>query len=228
MKGWRRLTPAVTRKPLPWPFWVGLAVTMPDANLSMAIFTLMCVSGYFRSSELLSIRRCDLVPPAAGVLRCWSILLFPEERGRASKTGIFSDSVELDDERLTFLEPVWRSMAAESSTDLAWGFSYHDYLAEFKKGVAKLLCPKVVPYQMRHSGPSIDLADRRRSLPEAQRRGRWAQASSMARYERRARLAAEWAKVPAAARARCEAFVGRLEELILTRCRRRADSGRRS
>ena len=117
-------------------------------------------------------------------------------------------------------------MAAAGSTEPARGFSYPDYLGEFKKAVAKLLCPKVVPYQMRHSGPSIDLADRRRTLAEAQRRRRWAQASSMARYERRARLAAEWAKVPTVTRTRCEASVGRLEELILGRCRAPADGGR--
>jgi hypothetical protein len=37
----------------------------------------------------------------------------------------------------------------------------------------------------------------------------------MQRYERRARLAAEWAKLPAANRSTCEGCVERLAELIL-------------
>ncbi len=43
----------------------------------MAVFTLTGVSGYLRPSDLLYMRRCDLIPPAAGVLETWSALLFP-------------------------------------------------------------------------------------------------------------------------------------------------------
>ena len=215
LRGWKRLTPVVTRKPLPWPFWAGMATTLGLENPGMACFTLMCVSGYFRPSELLSMRRCDLVPPAAGVLTVWSILLFPEEVGRASKTQQFNDSVEMDDERILFLEPVWRAMSKQTDLSAAWSFTYHEYLEAFKKAAAKLRMPCVCPYQMRHSGPSIDLADKRRSLDEAQRRGRWAQPRSMMRYERRARLAAEWAKVPEATRKTCETAAARLEAVIL-------------
>ena len=215
LRGWKRLTPVVTRKPLPWPFWAGLATELGKVNPSMARFTQMCVSGYCRPSELLSMRRCDLVPPAVGVLTSWSILLFPEEVGRASKTQQFNDSVEMDDTRILFLEPVWRAMAKTSDLSSAWAFTYHEYLEAFKKAAAQLRCPTVCPYQMRHSGPSIDLADKRRSLDEAQRRGRWAQPRSMMRYERRARLAAEWAKVPEATRRTCETAAARLAAVIL-------------
>ncbi len=92
----------------------------------------------------------------------------------------------------------------------------------FKRAAARLKRPNMCPYQMRHSGPSVD---RRRTLEEAQRRGRWAQPLSMMRYEHRARLAAEWAKVPAATRQHCEDCVGRLAELILGRYRPSSGSG---
>ena len=220
LKGWKRLTPVVTRKPLPWPFWAGMSLEIAKVSPSMGCFTLMCVSGYFRPSELLSLRRCDLIPPALGVLTSWSILLFPEEAGRASKTLQFNDSVELDDARILFLEPVWWAMSEANDLTAAWGFSYPEYLEVFKKAAMRLDCPTVCPYQMRHSGPSIDLADKRRSLEEAQRRGRWAQPRSMMRYERRARLTAEWAKVPEATRRHCEACVARLGEAILGHFRR--------
>ena len=209
-------------QPLPWPFWAGVAVEPRKEDLAKAVFTLMCVSGYFRPSELLSMRRCDLIAPAPGVRRSWSVLLFPEEVGRSSKTQNFNDSVEMDDPKILFLEPVWRAMAS-SGLEPAWRFDYPDYLAAFKKAVARLRCADVCPYQMRHSGPSIDLADRRRSLEEAQRRGRWAQPRSMQRYERRARLASEWAKLPAATRTTCEGCVERLAELILGPCRQSSE-----
>ena len=184
---------------------------------AMGSFTVMCVSTYCRPSELLSLRRCDLVAPAIGVLKWWTLLLFPEEAGRASKTQNFNDSIELDDERIPFLEPVRREMSHPGSLERAWPFNYPDYVEAFKRAAARLKWPTACPYQMRHSGPSIDLADRRRRMEEAQRRGRWAQPRSMMRYEPRARLAAEWAKVPAATRAHCEDCAARLAELILGR-----------
>ena len=95
------MTPTVTRKPLPWPFWAGMAVELASSVPAMGVFTLMCVSTYCRPSELLSLRRCDLVAPSPGVLKWWSLLLFPEEEGRASKTSQFNDSIELDDDRLS-------------------------------------------------------------------------------------------------------------------------------
>ena len=228
LRGWKKLTPTVTRKPMPWPFWCGMASVMGRQRPTMAAFVLMCVSGYFRPSELLSIRRCDLIAPATGVLRHWSVLLFPEEENRASKTGQFNDSVMMDDERIAFLEVVWLALAKPADLTLMWDFDYHDFLAAFKRAAKELRVPTTCPYQMRHSGPSIDLADGRRSIAEAQRRGRWAQPRSMGRYERRARLAAEWAKVPEEARRQCEGAAARLEAVVLGLFPRRADGSIRA
>lgn len=225
LRGWRRLTPTVSRKPLPWPFWTRVAELLTEQHLGMGVFVLMGVSGYFRPSELMSLRRCDLIAPAPGVLAVWSVLLFPEEKKKASKTGVFSDSVELDDERLLWLDPIWRSMAKEGDERSAWGFSYPEFAAAFKRTVAAMGVGHVVAYQMRHSGPSIDLADRRRTLAEAQRRGRWAQPRSMLRYERRARLAAEWAKLSPDLRRECEQSVNRVGDVCLSRFRTSRSGG---
>ena len=81
LRGWRNLTPVVSRKPLPWTFWAGVATRLLEKNRpSMGLFTLLCVSTYMRPSELMSIRQCDLIAPAPGVLPYWSMLLFPEGR----------------------------------------------------------------------------------------------------------------------------------------------------
>lgn len=185
-------------------FWAGMAAELAKMSQPwMTAFVRMAVSGYFRPSELLSLRRCDLLPPAPGVTQFCTVLLFPEERRRPSKTMQYNHSIEMDDPRVLWLEPMWLDMARPGCTDRAWAFRYPD------------LCPDFCPYQMRPSGPSTDLADRRRAAAEAQKRSRRAQPHSMLRYQPSARLAAEWAKVPAATRAHCQACVARLADIVL-------------
>ena len=53
----------------------------------------------------------------------------------------------------------------------------------------------LVPYQARHSGPSIDRARGARSQEEVRKRGGWLSRQSMARYEKSGRLAATWRKL---------------------------------
>ena len=158
------------------------------------------------------------------MLEHWSILLFPEHLGKPSKTMQFGDSVEMDDPRVSFLSPVLATMSSEKDERSAWSFAYPDYLQAFKRVVGEMGYPNGVPYQARHSGPSTDLADGTRSLAEAQRRGRWAQARSMARYERRARLAAEWMKLPARTRTMCQVAVTQLEATFRNLCRGRSEA----
>ena len=47
---------------------------------------------------------------------------------------------------------------------------------------------KAVPYEARHSGPSIDASRGLRTRAEIKARGRWALEKSVTRYEKRARL----------------------------------------
>ena len=113
------------------------------------------------------------------------------------------------------MSPLWRRLADPESRKPLFGFDYPTFLGHFRHAAATLKMPEVVPYHMRHSGPSTDLADRRRTMPEAQKRGRWSQPSSMLRYERRSRLAAEWQKVPGRVRTWCESAASRLAATVL-------------
>jgi hypothetical protein len=220
LKGWQRLTPVVSRKPLPWPFWTFLAEEMVrSGRTSMGVFTVLCVSAYMRPSELMSVRRCDMIPPCRGVLAHWSMVLFPEEVGRPSKTMKFNDSICLDDAKLAGMGPIFQIMTHVSSKASLWSFEYPEHTKVFCQ-MTKQMGYAATPYQMRHSGPSIDLANRSRSLEEAQNRGRWAVASSMVRYGRHSRLAAEWMKVPLRTRQRADASVGRVVDTLLGRSRR--------
>lgn len=69
-----------------------------------------------------------------------------------------------------------------------------EYQRTFKL-VSRMLGIEATPYQT-NSGPSIDRARNYRSQLEVQKRGQWRAQKSVMRYEKSARLALSWEKVP--------------------------------
>ena len=96
-------------------------------------------------------------------------------------------------------------------------FGYAAYMAEFKKTVRALGVPEAVLYQARHSGPSIDLALRRRGLASAKKRGRWRIDRSLRRYEKAGRLLSVADRCSAGQRDHFNRSVDLVEALILGR-----------
>ena len=74
-----------------------------------------------------------------------------------------------------------------------------------------------VPYQARHSGPSIDLALHRRELKAAKKRGRWRTDRSLRRYEKAGRLLRVADRWSAGQRAHFSRSAEVVEALILGR-----------
>jgi integrase len=217
LQGWRLLSPVRTRRPVPWPVWAALAWRLVEAKqLRAAVFLLLLVSTYLRPSELLRARAEDLSAPAASVVQHWSLLIAPEQRGLATKTGVFSDSVLLDCPYTAFLAPMVAQLARQPKGTPLWDFSYPEFAAPLKTAAAELGVT-VHAYQARHSGPSIDLAKGLRTLEAAQKRGRWASPKSVIRYERHARLAAEWSKLTAAQQAVFLECERRVEDIFFGR-----------
>jgi len=128
--------------------------------------------------------------------RTLSLLLNPEELKPRSKTGEFDDSILLDSR---FLKPwastLYKELHKQPPQQLLWDFSYQSYYEVFMAAV-KTLQLDVTPYNMRHSGPSIDRSQNLRPLLEVQKRGRWKSHKSVARYEKSARLAANFNQIP--------------------------------
>ena len=56
--------------------------------------------------------------------------------------------------------------------ELVFPWSFHDFLVEFRRSLRHLSLPRLVPYQMRRSGPAIDLARGYRTRAEVKHRGR--------------------------------------------------------
>ena len=102
-----------------------------------------------------------------------------------------------------------------------WDFSYPQFARAFASAVRLLRIQKLIPYQWRHSGASIDRepvavpavagqaasssslatdssghphAKAPRTLDAVQRRGFWKSPKSVARYEKSGRLTVSWSK----------------------------------
>ena len=84
---------------------------------------------------------------------------------------------------------------------------------------AKRLQIDVTPYNMRHSGPSIDRSQNLRPLLEVQKRGRWKSHKSVARYEKSARLAANFNQLPTKTQRHCLHVETLLGDVMLGRTR---------
>ena len=156
---------------------------------------MISLSGYLRPSEVLGLRKKDVIKPVRGVSSYWTLLMFPEEELRRSKTGTYDDSVSLDSEYLQSFIDVWLvALTKGRAAGPLWSFDYATMLNEFQKSRDRLGLRELAPYQLRHSGVSEDLNRRVRTFAEAQRRGKWRSMKSMMRYEKHARLQATASK----------------------------------
>lgn len=216
IKGFRKMCPGKSRKAYPLAVWAAMAIQMKEMKqLRMAIFLLMAVSSYSRPSELLRARVFSLVRPARGVTSSWSLLLSPEERAHSSKTGGYDTSILLDSPWLTNWGPkIFEVLKNGHPEEALWDFSYIEYSKVFKK-VADSFDLDITPYQTRHSGPSIDRSRGYRSLQEVQKRGQWKSQKSVTRYEKSARLASTWEKIPQTLRFYCQECEDGLGEFLL-------------
>ena len=77
--------------------------------------------------------------------------------------------------------------------------------------------PTVVPYQARHSGPSINLVLRRQNQMTAKKPGRWRTDRSVRRYEKAGRLQKEADRWTTGQRAHFSRSQALVEELIFAR-----------
>ena len=190
LRGWRVLCPTYSRVPEDWPVWCAMAMELArDSNYLLGLGLLILVDCYLRPNELLQIRPEDLLAPQ-GARGTWSIILFPQHRPARSKTGTADDTVMLDSPRLRWLSSLLPSLKA-CGRSRVWPWTYVEFFNMFV-AVAKKLDLKLVPYQGRHSGASLDALAKSRTLQDIQKRGRWASHKSVIRYEKTGRIQEAW------------------------------------
>ena len=197
--------------PLPLPMVTAIAASMWRAGLRRAgLGVIIAISAYLRPGELLSLKAKQIVAPApAAGVPCWSLLLFPEEDGRPSKTGHFSTVVLLDNPRFRFIDPVLEALKSRLAPDAALiDMSYPHFARALRQAADRVGVQTLqpAPYSLRHSGASLDMLDARRSIPEIKMRGRWQADGSMVRYVKGGRVAEQWGKLSAGARLTCGRF----------------------
>ena len=192
-----------------------VAELVRQGQVKMAIAVLIAMDCYLRPSELLSITSGSLVPPSPESGNSWALLLHPSSKGALSKVGESDETLLLNSRRLTFLRPALEILGRSGSTEKSlWSFDYSS-LYKALASIGRELGIALVPYIMRHSGVTIDRATGERSQEEAQKRGRWKQASSMRRYEKAGRLGDSWRLLRPEVQQHCRQMASRLAEFIV-------------
>eukprot|EP00435_Cladocopium_sp_Y103_P068349 s90_g31.t1 len=215
IKGWRKLCPVRSRLAFPLPVWAAISWRMVKrGHLQKAIFNLIQLSTYSRPGALLKLRKLGLARPSMGITKHWAVITSLTETSDVGKTGAKDESVLLDSTWLNFLHPLLEELKRGNKMDLVWNFNYAEYLSVFRS-CCQDLGIDVVPYQARHSGPSMDRASGARTQEEVRKRGGWVTRQSVARYEKAGRLAATWQKLDSAIQITCKAAETHLEAIIL-------------
>ena len=117
------------------------------------------------------------------------------------------------------MDKVCEALSEGSGTDPVLPWSYHDFLVEFRRAVRAVGLPPIVPYQMRHSGPAIDLSRGLRTRLDVKHRGRWQSESSVNRYAQKARLGVFYAKLRAETKHYLTATEQHIGSIVLGRMR---------
>jgi hypothetical protein len=161
---------------------------------TVALAIMVAADGYLRPCDLMGIRKQDVIkahPQMGPQFRYVSVLLAPFSRGIPTKTHEFNDSVVFNSKGREWIGHLLANAASHCKADeQVFDFTMVHWSAAMKKA-ARLLCIshwEVVPYLLRHSGPSEDYLSGTRSLLDIQRRGRWKSVHSVRRYEKSARV----------------------------------------
>ncbi len=162
----------------------------------------------------MKLRKRDFIPPQAGLTKKWGLLVCSSESHLQSKTGASDESIMLDNQTLPWLGDLLPALVEGEPSDLVWNFTYPEIVAELRK-TNKVLKTSMVPYQLRHAGPSWDRLKHHRGLQDIQKRGRWKAFKSVLRSEKATLVLQEFKRLPLALQRHCNECVNNLKEILL-------------
>jgi integrase len=209
LKGWRTAVPERSRDPCPW---VALALVCEhlsssgDLGLAAARAAALQMDGYFRPSEVLAIRRCDVAQHSRSAP--FAITVAPSHGPGVeaaavapprAKSGQYDDTVLIGDKASLDAGRPWTRLlvrrllteAARAPDALLFaGLTLSKYEALFREAArACHLQPlSLTPHMLRHGGPSEDILNNVRSISQVQERGRWAAPASVRNYQKQGRV----------------------------------------
>ena len=112
--------------------------------------------------------------------------------------GLSDETIVLDGVTLPWMGQVLAKHKMSAKGLLLFDTEYRHFKADWDLTLQNIGLPSshAVPHQLRHSGPSVDMLKRCRTLMEIKARGKWQTDSSVKRYEGHARLNQEFQRLP--------------------------------
>eukprot|EP00933_Yihiella_yeosuensis_P063346 TRINITY_DN66465_c0_g1_i1.p1 TRINITY_DN66465_c0_g1~~TRINITY_DN66465_c0_g1_i1.p1 ORF type:complete len:278 (+),score=64.60 TRINITY_DN66465_c0_g1_i1:97-834(+) len=152
----------------------------------------------------------------------WAINLAPQGSKQTTKTGEQDESIMIEDAHNSWFGPVLQSFLNNrkpNSSPALFDLSVKTYgykidraaSACLPRGAAALLSPHVI----RHSGASGNRYQKRRSLLQVQKTGRWKSLNSVRHYEKEALILQAWNLVPEDFQLRIKATATLLPEKLV-------------
>ena len=189
LKGWRSRFPGRTRTGVDLVLWDLVALCAAQRGFFLTAFGIL-VQGdsYLRPSELITLRKSQLLPPRRQQT-CWGIVVGLSEDGVPAKNGEFDECVFLDTPSRRDINGLLTTLIRRSPVSEKFvfkGLTLEKYekqitIAAEDAGLSQL---RLCPHMLRHSGASHDSYHQLRNIKDIQVRGRWKALVSVARYRK--------------------------------------------
>ena len=208
LKGWNAHYPQSSRTGADFLIWFLISEHMMEQSPAFAAILLLQLDTYARPSEILQVRKRDVIRPVTKQCKFWGIIFGNSGYHERTKTGAQDDTVLLDSFN-GFAPKVMKMVFDQCRCDSDFLFpnitlAAYETAMKIAKQKAGLQNFAFTPHSVRHSGPSIDFLQRSRSPEEIMARGRWATLKSIQRYRKPGQMLAKMAKIPQAIWSRAE------------------------
>lgn len=199
LKGWSSRFPQGSRTGADPQIWFLISKVMSQSSPPLAAAVLLQLDSYARPSEILQLRKRDVVKPVG---RCnkWGLIFGISTWDERTKTGAQDDTVFLDSVH-DYAPKVLRLLFSACSKEndcLFPGCTLGAYEDCMKQAVTFLGLARfaLTPHAIRHSGPSVDFLNHTRSPEEILARGRWQTLRSIQRYRKPGQMVAKMNRIP--------------------------------
>ena len=200
LKGWGSRYPQCSRTGADQQIWFLIALHMLDTVPLLAAAVLVQLDTFARPSEILQVRKCDVIRPTSKHCRFWGIIFGNSERFDRTKTGLQDDTVLLDSTDRAFAKNLLQMLfnyTKNSQGRIFGNYTLQQYEAAMQRArvAAGLGSFQLTPHTVRHSGPSIDSLQKTRLPEEIMARGRWKTLKSIQRYQKPGQMLARMGKI---------------------------------
>lgn len=202
LKGWSSRFPQCSRTGADPLIWYLIANHMAEEHPALGAALLIQLDTYTRPSEVLALKKRDVVRPVSKLCAYWGIIIGNSDFDEFTKTTKQDDTILFSSHDRTYAPVVlkWVFQACRQRQQLLFeGYTLGQYEQAMKTAckAAGLAQFQLLPHCVRHSGPSVDFLSRARSPAEIQARGRWISQASIARYQKPGQLLSRMNKIPA-------------------------------